>query len=468
MAETQVSLKELIHFTDRQLEATAEADRHRYMLFGGAAGPGKSYWLRWYPVRTLIKWGKELNLRGIHGALFSKDFPTLKDRQISKMEVEFPPWLGQVTNSQTEGLAFKIRPEFGGHVLALRNLDDPSKYLSSEFAIIAVEELTENQEEVFTRLRNRLRWTGIERTQFIGATNPGGIGHSWVKKRWIERQHPQEEQESEEFGFTPALPKDNKYLAESYMKQLASLPEKLRKAYLDGNWDVFEGQFFTEWDKNHHVVEPFTIPESYKKFRAYDYGYENPACCKWYALDYDGRVFVYREKYWQKGHKTPAEDQAKEIERLSKGEHYEYSVADPAIFSPTGMVDKAGGQTIAETFYRNNVGFMPASNRRVDGWGIMHQYLKWSEFVKPKMLYFSTCVDSIRTIPSLVHDEIKPEDLDTDGEDHAADVDRYFLTSLHERRAPKPLTETEKKIRQLQQQTEMNPKSFNEIYYGTS
>lgn len=464
MEQKQVSLKELIHFTDRQLEAVKEADKHRYMLFGGAAGPGKSYWLRWYPVRTLIKWGKELNLRGIHGALFSKDFPTLKDRQVSKMEVEFPRWLGEIKNSQTEGLAFHIKPEWGGHVLALRNLDDPSKYLSSEFAIIAVEELTENQEEVFTRLRNRMRWTGIERTQFIGATNPGGIGHAWVKKRWIDKQHPPEEQEPEEFGFVPALPKDNKYLADSYMKQLASLPEKLRKAYLDGNWDVFEGQFFTIWDRTKHIVEPFELAPTFKRFRAYDYGHENPACCLWGALDYDGNVWIYREKYWPKGHKTDADQQAQEILRLSGDETYQYSVADPAIFSPTGMVDKYGGQTIAETFARHGIIWLPASNRRVDGWSLVNKYLRWDETTSPKIRYFSTCKDSIRTLPSLVHDELHPEDVDSDGEDHAADTVRYLLMSLHEGKATAPKNETERMLEAFKAKDNLSPSNLNDFY----
>ena len=185
MAKQSVSLKELIHFTPKQLEATQVADSHRYTLFGGSAGPGKSYWLRWYMVRTLIKWGKEYNLRGIRGVLFCEDYPTLKDRQISKMEVEFPRWLGTIKDSKTDGLAFHINPLFGGHILALRNLDDPSKYLSSEFAIIAVEELTQSEEIKFHRLRSRLRWTGIPNPKFIAATNPGGIGHEFVKRLWM-------------------------------------------------------------------------------------------------------------------------------------------------------------------------------------------------------------------------------------------------------------------------------------------
>lgn len=463
----EVLLSEIAHFTPKQLIATKAADDHEYTLFGGAAGPGKSYWLRWYPIRQLIRWGKEYGLRGIRGALFSEDYPTLKDRQISRMEVEFPLWLGQVRDSKTHGLGFHLADRFGGHVLALRNLDDPSKYLSSEFAIIAVEELTKNEEEKFHRLRSRMRWTGIPKPKFIAATNPGEIGHAWVKKRWIDKDFPPEEMGiASSFAYVPALPTDNPHLSNSYLQTLASLPEKQRKAYLEGNWDVFQGQFFTEWDRNKHVVPPFEIPKSWRRYRSYDYGYEAPACCKWYAVDQDGRVWVYREKYWQKGHRMDVDLQAEEIERLSEGEQYEYSVADPAIFSPVGIVDKHGGQTIAETFYRHGIMFMPASNRRVDGWSLMHQYLRWDTHTTPKMLYFSTCLDSIRTIPTLVHDEKKPEDLDTQGEDHAADPDRYFLNALHETQATRPLNDVEQKLAQLRQSQEVTPANFNSLYYG--
>ncbi len=448
MDET-IKLSDLAHFTEKQLLATKTADAYDYTLFGGAAGPGKSYWLRWNAVRTLIKWGKEYNLKGIHGGLFSEDYPTLKDRQISKMEVEFPKWLGEIKDSKTDGLGFHLNEDYGSHVLMLRNLDDPSKYLSSEFALIAVEELTMSPEQKFHQLRGRMRWTGIPNPKFMAATNPGQIGHLWVKQRWIDKQFPPEESEiAPKFAYVPALPTDNPHLAKSYIETLRSLPERLRKAYLEGNWDIFEGQYFTEWDKTRHIVPPFPVPQVFKRFRAYDHGRHNPACCKWYALDYDGRVWVYKELY-VKG--LNVDQLAEQINRMSVGETYEYSVADPAIFANTGFVDKFGGQTIAETFARYGIMFLPASNRRVDGWNLMHQYLQWSEGKPPKLMYFNTCFDSIRTIPALVHDTNKPEDIDSRGEDHAADVDRYFLMSLHERRTAKPLTEVEKKLEQIKQ-----------------
>ena len=409
--EQTVSLKELVNPFDRQKDFLSAVDTYKYVLYGGAKGGGKSYILRWVLIRELCKWAAK-GFRGVRVGLFCENYPALKDRQITKMSSEFPSWLGTLSESNIEGMSFKLNPEFGGGVIALRNLDDPAKYASSEFAIAAVDELTKNPREVFDQLRSIIRWPGIENTKFLAGSNPGEIGHAWVKKLFIDRIFTEEDPSPSQVSYVKSLPTDNPYNAQSYIDELKRLPPNLRKAYLEGNWDVFQGQYFSEWNKDKHTIAPFKIPESYKKFRAYDYGYENPACCKWYALDYDGRLWVYREKYWLKGHRTSADDQAKEIARLSEGENYQYSVADPSIFSPTGIVDKWGGQTIAETFNRYGIMFMPASNRRIDGWSLMHQYLRWDEGTLPRLIYFNTCIDSIRTIPTLIHDEKKPEDLD--------------------------------------------------------
>lgn len=444
----QVSLRELINPSARQEEYLKATDTFKYVLYGGAKGGGKSYILRWSLVRKLLQYAKRGHL-GVRVGLFCEDYPALKDRQITKIQKEFPEWLGTLGDSQVEGMSFKLAPQFGGGVIALRNLDQPSKYASSEFAVAAFDELTKNKREVFDQFRSIVRWPNIEDTGIWGATNPGEIGHLWVKKLWIDRNFGIEDPKKELFHFVKSLPSDNPHNSVAYLEELKSLPERLRKAYLEGNWDIFAGQYFTEWDKERHVVPPFPIPKAFKLFRSYDHGRANAACCKWYALDYDGRVWVYRELY-AKG--LNVDQLAAEINRLSVGEVYDYSVADPAIFANIGFVDKYGGQTIAETFARSGIMFIPASNRRIDGWNLMHQYLRWDDKTPPKIIYFNTCYDSIRTIPALVHDDVKPEDIDTDGEDHAADVDRYFLMSLHERQSPKPLNDVERKLKKLKEQ----------------
>lgn len=468
-----VKLSELCHFTEKQLEATKAADEHDFTLFGGAAGPGKSYWLRWYPIRTLIKWGKEYNLKGIHGALFSEDYPTLKDRQISKMEVEFPKWLGEVKDTKTDGLGFHLHAKYGGHVLLLRNLDDPSKYMSSEFAIIAVEELTMNNEEKFHKLRARMRWTGIPNPKFIAATNPGQIGHAWVKSRWLDKNFPIEEAEiAPSFAYVPALSKDNPNLAESYIKTLRSLPEKLRKALLDGNWDVFEGQYFMEWNRDKHVVKPFAIPDHWKRLRSIDpAGRAGVTSCHWYALSSEGEVYVYREYYMTgKDH----DENAKAIAKLSEGESYAYTCIDGAAFSKLGMPE-----TTVEIYERHHVdGLVASMKARVMGWNTVHQYLRWNEKTPPQLKIFSTCPHLIRNIPLAVHDEKNPEDiksfltkisLDQDGtpvegNEHqdALDELRYLLQTLREQKAPQKLSIIEKRIAEIK--AKEHAQSFNYNY----
>lgn len=151
--------------------------------------------------------------------------------------------------------------------MAFRNLDKVSKYLSSEFAAIAVDELTLNNQTVFDFLRMRLRWPGIDDPKFIAGTNPGGVGHTWVKAIFVDGEIPKELQAyKSRNSFCQSVCKDNPYLPASYLEALATLPDELRKAYLDGSWDIFEGQFFSGWNRDVHVVKPFKIPDGMMQF----------------------------------------------------------------------------------------------------------------------------------------------------------------------------------------------------------
>lgn len=440
-----ITWEELTHFTDKQNLALEALKKHKYLLYGGAMGGGKSYWLRWVLIYLLARWANE-GKKNVRVGLFCEDYPALKDRHLSKIDFEFPAWLGILNKADYE---FTLYAEYGSGVICFRNLDDASKYQSAEFAAIAVDELTKNQKEVFDFLRTRLRWKDIENTKFVAASNPGGQGHAWVKDIWMDGKFEPTEREAHLFRFIPSKATDNPYLPKSYFESLEGLPEEMRKAYIEGNWDLFKGQYFTEWNRERHVIHPFPVPDSWKKFRSYDHGRENPACCKWYTLDYDGRLWVYRELY-VKG--LNVDQIAEKINELSQGEGYQFSVADAAIFARTGMIDKGGAETIASTFARNGIMFIPSSKKRVDGWALMHQYLRWTENQPPRMIYFNTCYDSIRTIPSLVYDRHKVEDLDTNGEDHAADCDRYLLQKIQEQRTAPPMTEAERKVKQIKEE----------------
>lgn len=452
-----ISYDKLVHFTPKQWEATKLALQYDYFLYGGAAGGGKSYWIRWFPVYYLYFYcWKKLHISNVRTAVFCEDYPALWDRQVSRIKYEFPNELGSFNAQQHE---FILAPQFGSGTICFRNLDDPSKYLSAEFALEAVDELTRNEQEKFNFLRLRKRWPGIPRTKFIGGTNPGGIGHGWVKDLWLNKKFDPNEKEQEQFKFLRATVDDNPYILKEYDIALSSLPEKMRKAYREGNWDIFEGQYFTEWDSNRHVCSPFPIPEHWKKFRAYDHGREKPACCYWGALDEEGRVWIYREMYVSG---LNVDQIAEEINRLSQGENYTWSVADPSIFSKSGMVDKYGGETIAQNFARHGIMWIPGSNRRVDGWTLMHQYLYCTDIQNPKMMIFGTCHNAIRTIPSLIHDEIRPEDIDTDGEDHSGDAIRYLLMSLKESKGQKSKTDIERKLEEIKNRD--SAYNFNNFY----
>jgi phage terminase large subunit len=440
ITEEKVRFSDLTHFTERQQEAVKALRDYKYILYGGAMGGGKSYWLRWTLVYLLVSWYVKTGLTGIVVGLFCENYPTLADRHLSKIKFEFPSWLGSY-NQQSHN--FTLKKEYGGGTIAFRNLDNLSDYKSAEFAAIAIDELTNDLEDVFTHLRTRLRWTGIPEPKFIAGTNPGGIGMNWVKKIWIDKEFDKNEKEADKFCFIKAKVDDNPYIDPSYILSLDSLPEKLRRAYREGDWDSFEGQYFTEWSRDHHVVAPYKIPDSWKKLRTIDVGGHNGiTCCYWIAIDYDGKAHVYREYY---GTQRDADEHAENIVKLSEGEDYAYTVIDSSAFDKIGMPE-----SIAEVYYRHGVEkFVPSSKNRIAGWNFMHQYLRWDEDTPPKMVFFDTCLNAIRTIPTLVFDELHPDDVNSKGEDHAADAIRYGLQTLRESKSDKPEPPALKRFNEL-------------------
>ena len=233
--EEIVKFTELANFFPKQKEALEASKRFKFVLFGGSVGSGKSRWLRWSMVYWLIKFFQKYKVKGIRAGLFCEDYPSLNDRHLTKIKFEFPPWLGSWNEMRKE---FTLAPEYGSGIIAFRNLDDPAKYLSVEFAIQAIDEINRNQKPVFDMLRSRLRWPGIKDVKFLAGCNP--MGEAWVKNIWVKRLFPPEEKEQYEFVFVPALPTDNPYLPQEYYKSLESLPENQRKAYLEGNWDAFD------------------------------------------------------------------------------------------------------------------------------------------------------------------------------------------------------------------------------------
>lgn len=437
MSVEVLDFMDLMNPSARQRQALdAIRNRMLFILYGGAGGGGKSYWLRWALVGLLLSWAKQGHC-GVEVGLFCRDYPTLYDRHLSKVRHEFPVWLGSYRNSQKE---FRLARRFGAGKILFRNLDKTEKYKSAEFAAIAVDELTENEIKVFEDLTWRLRWQGIDYTPFLAGTNPGGKGHGWVKSYWIDGLLPPEmEFYRDKFAYIPALATDNPHISPEYLRRLDSLPEKLRKAVRDGDWDVFEGQVFMEWSRDKHVVEPFEIPEWWTRFMSLDWGYTKPYAVHWHAVSPDGQVITYRELYGYGGKPNEGSQEdadvvarkIRDLERSASGkiEKISYRVADPSIWSKTGHT----GPTIAEAFAGEKIVFGPADNDRKQGLAQVHSRLTGWNFGTEKWIpgwvIFPQCTHLIRTLPGLIHDKRNVEDVDSEGEDHCYDSIRYGLMS---------------------------------------
>ncbi len=282
---------DFIRWTDKQAQACALADAHRFTLYGGARGPGKSFWLRGYAIRRLVEWASQGHL-GVRAMLACEDYPSLRDRQIVQIQL-WPGWLGEWKAAISE---YHLKPRFGGGQLCLRNLDDPSKYQSAEFALMAIDELTKNPPGTFDILRGSLRWPGIDRPQFIAASNPTGLGATWVRQLWVERDFPDYLKPlASEFAFLPGLARDNPYLPESYWQELQTLPPVLRKAWADGDWYAgVEGLVYGEFTQD-NIVDEEPLPELPCEL-AVDDGYIDPRAIL-FIQNRGDHVLVFDELY---------------------------------------------------------------------------------------------------------------------------------------------------------------------------
>lgn len=331
---------------------------------------------------------------------------------------------------------------------------DADRFQGTEVDCLFVDEATHQSEDKFKKLAACVRGVNDFPKRVYLSMNPGHEGHQWVKRLFIDKKYNIGE-DANDYMFIQSLVTDNEALMREnpeYIKQLEALPPKLRKAWLEGRWDVFEGAFFEEFRvtpepqachdagiteeealQEHrwtHVIKPFDIPKSWKVYRSYDWGYGKPFSCGWWAVDYEGCAYRILELYGCNG--TPNEgvkwsnkeqfDKIAEIERehpYLKGRKIQ-GVADPSIW------DGSKGISAAEEAEKHCLWFEKGINDRIAGWMQVHERLRFDENGKAMMYFFDNCKDSIRTIPLMMYDEHKPEDLDSELEDHAVDEIRYF------------------------------------------
>lgn len=247
-----MNFSELCNFTPQQWLATEQADKFRYFLYGGRRGVLKSYFLRWYNIRRLLQWASQ-GYTNVRVMLACEDFPTLADRQVSKMETEFPKWLGELKTTRIDGFCFFLHPRYGGGKIALRSLDKPGKYRGSEYAAITIDELTKHQEfiepeiRLFDVLVGSLRWPSIEDSYFLSASNPDGPGQVWVREFFIEHKLPEGWQEhAHHFGYLQGhREKGHDFLPQAYWDAINAVGGNLHKAWVEGDWYVdFTGYIF--------------------------------------------------------------------------------------------------------------------------------------------------------------------------------------------------------------------------------
>lgn len=425
----------------------AMLSKKKYIGYGGARGGGKSWFCR---VKATLMCLKYPNLKVL---ILRRTYPELRGNHIEPLvqmlHCKDPDKSKRIATYNDSQKEFRFP---NGSLIKLgycKNENDKLQFQGQEYDAIFFDECTHfawsTVQFILTSLRNT-REDFNTRAYFMG--NPGGVGHVWFKRLFIDRAYLEGE-DPEEYEYIPATVDDNKLLMQNdpdYIKLLDSLPEKMRQAHRFGNWNVFEGQFFeeftqiapTEEDQKMrrwtHVIEPFEIPANWPIYRSYDFGYAKPFSMAWWTVDYDGRIYRILEYYGcvknspNEGLKITANEQFKkahEIEtthRWLKGKKI-YGPADPAIW------DESRGESIAETAEKYGIYFDKGDHNRLAGWMQMHYRLSFDQEGIPMMYIFNTCEAFIRTVPTLQYSETHPEDLDTTGEDHVADEARYFCMS---------------------------------------
>ena len=422
-------------------QLVAMKSRAKYIAYGGARGGGKSWFVRAKAVLMALRYGgmKILIVRRTYPELYNNHIYPLRKQLLGVAKYNDVQKLMVFPNGST--IKF-------GYCAAEKDMD---QYQGAEFDVVFIDEATQIPQDRLEKFLPCIRGVNAFPKRIYYTCNPGGPSHGYIKRLFVDKRYLPGEDPSE-FAFIQALPQDNVALMAmqpEYIAQLEKLPPKLRKAWREGSWDVYEGQFFEEFlddpehyeDRRHtHVIEPFDIPMGWKIVRSYDWGYHRPFSCGWWAVDHDGVIYRILELYGCQKDAHTGEQIANEGVRWTNDQQFAAiaelerehpflrgrritGVADPSIWNANG------GVSTAETAGKHGIYFQPGDNQRIPGWMQCHYRLRFDENGYPMMYVFNTCKAFIRTVPLLQYDEHRAEELDTEGEDHVADEWRYMCMS---------------------------------------
>ncbi len=397
------------------------------VLFGGAAGGGKSYAQLIDSLQFALKYpfSKQLILR--------RTFPELARSLIAESLKLFPTQAARFLKSEKKWL-FKNGScvEFG----YCDSESDVNKYQSAEYDVIRFDEVTHFTQYQYTYLLSRIRGTCPCPKQVKSTGNPGGVGHGFIKERFIDSSPPNtpiQKADGRSYIFIPSSVRDNHFLLNAdpdYIKRLNQLPEHERAQLLDGDWDACEGQYYSEFSRQIHVIKPFEIPNYWERFISLDYGLDMAAAL-WWAVDEQGRAYIYRELYKPNLNLSSAANEI--LKRCPPNEKISYVVASPDLWNRRQETGYSGFQIMSEAGLD---GLIKADDSRVSGWRALREWLTVFEdeqnIKRARLSFFEGCCPNIvRCLPLLMHSDINPEDCANSPHEitHAPDSLRYGIMS---------------------------------------